>query len=62
MEISLLCGVRVMLCIVDKNDKSVLLMSEDSDPRDFVDRFVNKNIKNRTYVNNENVIKYFNPV
>jgi hypothetical protein len=55
MEISLLCGVRVMLCIVDKNDKNVLFMSEDSDPEGFVEKFVTKNIKKETYVSNKNV-------
>jgi hypothetical protein len=55
MELSLLCGVKVMLCIVDKTGRDVLYVSENSNPESLVKKNVIKNIKNNTYVSNQNV-------
>ena len=56
MELSLLCGVKVMLCVVDKNGRDVLYVSENGNPESLVKKNVIKNIKNKTYVSNQNVI------
>ena len=55
MEISLLCGVKVILSIVDKNEKNILYISDDSNPKPFANKFVTENIINKTYVCNKNV-------
>jgi hypothetical protein len=39
MELSLLCDVKVMLCIVDKNEK-VLIFSSETDVRNFAQRYM----------------------
>ena len=59
MEISLLCGVDVILSIVDKKEKNILYISEETNPEAFVDNFVTQNIINKTFVSNKNV-KLFN--
>ncbi len=56
MEISLLCGVKVCLSIVDKTQKNILYMSDDLNPKAFAEKFVIQNIVNKTYVCNKNVI------
>ncbi len=55
MEISLLCGVKVILTIVDKNEKNILYVSDDINPEAFAHKFVTKNIINKTFVCNKNV-------
>ena len=56
MEISLLCGVKVMLAIVDSNEKNILYISDDTKPEEFTEKFVSKNIENKTFISNKNVI------
>ena len=58
MELSLLCGVKVMLCVVDKSGRDVLYVSENSNPESLVKKNVVKNIKNKTYVSNQNVMLF----
>jgi hypothetical protein len=53
MEISLLCGVKVMLGLVDKNEKIVLYSSEDLGK--FLEKYVNPAIESKNYLKNENV-------
>jgi hypothetical protein len=55
MEISLLCGAQVLLCVVDKKDKSILYMSDNSKPEDFIEKYVESNIRNKTYLANDDV-------
>ncbi len=57
MEISLLCGVDVILSIVDKKEKNILYISDDTNPEAFANKFVTKNIINKTFVCNKNVYK-----
>jgi hypothetical protein len=40
MELSLLCDVKVFLCIVDKNHKKMIFSSDSK-----TEEFVNKNLK-----------------
>ena len=53
MEIALLCEVKVMLCIVDKNEKTVIYSSEDL--KTMLARYVHKNIFTDNCLKSDNV-------
>ena len=53
MEICLLCEVKVMLCIVDKNGKVVLYSSEDL--KTFLKCHVKTALEKDNYIRTENV-------
>ena len=56
MEIALLCEVKVMLCIVDKNEKVVLYSSEDL--KSMLTQYVHKNVAKDNYIRTENVFLF----
>ncbi len=53
MEISLLCGVKVLLCIVDRNGKKVLFSSEELSL--FISNYVLDAMITKNHLSNQDV-------
>jgi MADS-box transcription factor len=59
MELGLLCDVKVFLCIVDKNDKS-LLYSSDKDINKFINEYMLNPAKRKEIFTDQDVSNLFN--
>ena len=60
MELSVLCESKVMLCVLEKNEKITLYMSENNSINDFKDYWQNKNIAKENLDNsNVKTFKFF---
>jgi hypothetical protein len=55
MEISLLCGAKVMVILVDKNDKNLTYCSEDN-PENFAAKYLTKKMIQENIISNDHVI------
>jgi hypothetical protein len=58
MELSLLCGIKILLTIIDKNNK-VTILSPDQDIRSFIDNYLKKPEDAKELFFNEDVNKNF---
>jgi hypothetical protein len=55
MEIALLCGAKVMLCVVDKRGKSIVYTSDDTKPQDFIGEYITPHLDSGVYLTNKDV-------
>lgn len=53
MELSLLCEAKIMLCVLDKNEKMSIYVSDRETSKDFEDYWYNKNIQKEFLSNKE---------
>ena len=62
MEISLLCNVKIVMCIVDKNQRNLLYISDEKNLDNFIQKTVKENFQDGKFITNKNVkiflIKY----
>jgi len=56
MELSLLCGIKILLTIVDKNNK-VMIFSSDQDVRSFTEENLTRPEEAKELFSNEDVKK-----
>jgi len=64
MELSLLCEAKVLLCVLDKNEKLTTYISDSETLKDFEEFFFNENILKENFNNkdvNKIIMNYNNP-
>jgi hypothetical protein len=59
MELSLLCGINILLTIVDKNNK-IMIFSSDKDIKSFVDQNLKRPEKAKELFSNADVFIPYN--
>ena len=55
MELSLLCGIKILLTVVDRNNK-VMIFSSDQDIQSFVEQYLMKPESAKELFSNEDVL------
>lgn len=58
MELSLLCGIKVLLTVVDKNNK-IMIFSSDKNIKSFVDQNLKRPERAKELFSNDDVWYYF---
>ncbi len=53
MELSLLCEAKILLCVLDKNEKLTTYISDSETLKDFEEYFYNKNILKENFSNKD---------
>lgn len=53
MELSLLCEAKILLCVLDKNEKLTTYVSDSETLKDFEEYFFNKNILKENFNNKD---------
>jgi hypothetical protein len=58
MELSVLCNVKVMMCVIDRNNKMLVYNTDKVTPFTMLEHFNNKFIE-KEYCTNEQVLTFF---
>lgn len=53
MELSLLCEAKILLCVLDKNEKLTTYISDSETLKDFEEYFFNRNILKENFNNKD---------